>query len=129
MKPNTFVARDSFRMMFPHATYNKSPIYDFMMGGKTYKCISTISDNFARHAAYDADVYAMFLFADDAKTLLRAWLIPKAVAHWSIPVHKLTDDSKWEEYELDLSESATGGTYSRLANRYASMKCAHQCTS
>ena len=104
MKPNTFVARDSFRRMFPHAAYNKSIVYDFMMGGKTYKCLSTVADNFARQSNYDADIYAMFLFADDAKTLLRVWLIPKDDVQWRIPAHKLTDDSKWEEYELDLSD-------------------------
>jgi len=61
-----------------------------------------MSKKFFFHKKYVSDMQALFEFAEDAKTLLRAWLIPSDMVGSVIDMPGNSTVGKWDRYEIDL---------------------------
>lgn len=108
-KDTRYIARDTFKRIFPDAKYHKSAEYDFVLDGKTIKVRGSSNIDgvwkFSIGEHYKADIYAMLAFDNNVdRNLVHMWMIPSDVVGINIRrIHEL-GMCKWEQYIYEFDE-------------------------
>ena len=106
-----YIAKDTFKRMFPEAVYNTFPEYDFVYKGKTYKANASAmsrknSWTYTIRGNQDPDIHVFMAF-DNGKdlNLMHMWFIPREVyKKFAIIVVYASTISRWDDYRVDAED-------------------------